>query len=109
MAEMLRALDFHRDAAKEIVIVTVDGRGDAAPFLDVLRETFLPNHVLMVVNDGEDLQRHLSRIPLLEGKRAIRGETTAFVCEQGICDLPTSDPGVFARQISGGAPRDIQR
>lgn len=104
LSEMLQALDFYHDNAMEIVIVTVKGRTDAAPFLQLLGRTFLPNHVLMVVSEGDELAGQLPFIPLLEGKRAIRGLATAYVCEQGICDLPTSDPATFARQIGASTP-----
>jgi uncharacterized protein YyaL (SSP411 family) len=99
LPEMLQALDYYHDDAKEIVIVTVDNRLDAEPFLRQLGRTYLPNHVLIVVQQGEELDRHVPFIPLLEGKRALQGKTTAYVCEQGICDLPTSDPVKFAAQI----------
>jgi hypothetical protein len=104
LAEMLQALDYYHDDAKEIVIVTVDDRSDADAFLELLGRTFMPNQVLTVVAQGDELDRHQSFIPLLEGKRAIQGLTTAYVCEQGICDLPTSDPATFARQIGAGVP-----
>ena len=39
-------------------------------------------------------------IPLVENKVAIGGKTTAYVCEQRVCKLPTSDPAVFIKQIS---------
>ncbi len=104
MPEMLQALDFYHDEAKEIVIVTATDRADAEPYLRLLGETFLPNHVLVVVRDGGDLDQHARHIPLLEGKRALRGKTTVYVCKQGICDLPTSDPQTFAAQIGAIEP-----
>jgi len=102
--DLLQALDFYTDEAKAIVLVTAAGREEAEPFLRVLGSTFLPNHVLTVVTQGSELDRHASLVPLLEGKRAMQEKTTAYVCEHGICDLPTSDPAVFATQIGGNAP-----
>jgi hypothetical protein len=43
-------------------------------------------------------------VPWLEGKRAIRGQPTAYVCERGRCELPTSKPSVFAKQIGKTTP-----
>ena len=37
--------------------------------------------------------------PLLEGKVARGSKATAYVCENRLCDLPTTDPSVFATQI----------
>jgi len=33
------------------------------------------------------------------GKTARRGQATAYVCERGACELPTTDPEVFAAQL----------
>ncbi len=104
LAEMLQALDFYHDEAKEIVIVTSGDRIDAEPFLRVLGRTFLPNHVLVVVREGHDLDQQVRYIPLLEGKRALQGTTTAYVCTQGICKLPTSSITTFATQIGTTEP-----
>ena len=74
-------------------------REEAEPFLDELRGTFLPNRILAVVAEGDELDSHTDVIPLLEGKVARDGRSTAYVCENRICDLPTTDPAVFATQI----------
>ena len=67
--------------------------------LDELRATFLPNRILAVVAKRDELNSHAALIPLLEGKVARDSKPTAYVCENGICDLPTTDPAVFATQI----------
>ena len=98
VSEMLLAVDFHLDTPKEIVIVVPHAREEAESLLDELRATFLPNRILAVVTENE-LDRHAALIPLLEGKVARDGKPTAYVCENRICDLPTTDPAVFATQI----------
>jgi uncharacterized protein YyaL (SSP411 family) len=105
MTEMLLAVDFHLDVAKEIVIVTPQSRGEAEPLLARLRATFVPNRVLAVVNEA-DLGRQAELVPLLEGKAARGGKATAYVCKKRVCDLPTSDPDVFARQLAEVEPLD---
>ncbi len=101
LSEMLLALAFHLDMPKEIIIVTPEGeRQSAEPLLAQLRPTFLPNRVVSVVSQGDELDRHATIIPLLKHKRALQNRTTAYVCEQGFCELPTHDPAVFARQIA---------
>ena len=37
-------------------------------------------------------------MPLLEGKLPLRGKPTAFVCEKGHCELPSSSPEVLRKQ-----------
>jgi len=102
--DFLQSLDFFMGDAKAIVIVTAGDRSDAEPFLRTLGKTFLPNHVVTVVQQRAALEEHLEFVPIVEAKRAMRGKTTAYVCIHGICDLPTSDISVFAQQIGAGGP-----
>ena len=96
---MLLALDFHLDTPKQVVIVTPGDRAQAAHLLEQLRDAFLPNRILTVVSEGEELAEHAAVIPLLDRKRAIKGQPTAYVCENRICELPTGDPVTFAGQL----------
>ncbi|MEX1243180.1 MAG: hypothetical protein WEB59_03055 [Thermoanaerobaculia bacterium] len=79
--------------------MTRQSRDEAEPLLARFRATFLPNRVLIVVPEGQPL-RELSKLaPLVEGKVAARGQATAYVCKRGVCDLPTTDPTIFEKQI----------
>ena len=100
VSEMLLAVDFQLDTPKEIVLVVSADRDEAAPFLAELRARFLPNRILTIVAEGEELERHAQVVPLLDDKTARDGRATAYVCENRICDLPTTDPAVFAIQIA---------
>ncbi len=97
LAEMLVALDFQLDTPKEIVIVTAGEREQAEPLLARLRGTFVPNRIVAVVRDGDQAQ--VALVPLVDGKTARDGMPTAYVCTQGVCKLPTTDPDVFSEQI----------
>ncbi len=68
--DLLQSLDFFLDDAKAIVIVTAGDREDALPFLQVLGATFLPNHVVTVVQQGAQLEEHAEWVPIVEAKRA---------------------------------------
>jgi uncharacterized protein YyaL (SSP411 family) len=115
--ELLLAIDFATDVPKEIVIVTphtvpadagsaadqhsaADARSAAEPFLAKLRERYLPNRVLVVVSEGDALAALERIVPLVGGKTAQHGRATAYVCERRTCELPTTDPDVFAAQIT---------
>ena len=99
LPDLLLGLDFLTSEPKAVVIVTPSSREDAKPFLEILGSTFVPNHVVAVVSEGEELERHGELIPLVRHKYARDGKTTAYVCVHGVCDLPTNDPAVFAGQI----------
>ena len=103
LSELRIALDFALDTAKEVLLVAPAG-GSAKPLLDVLRRTWLPNRVLVTVAEGEELERHAALVPLLRHKKARGGELTAYVCENRVCQFPTSDPEVFAKQLAAVRP-----
>jgi uncharacterized protein YyaL (SSP411 family) len=96
---LLAALDFRLDRAKEVVIVRPSGAKDDRALLAVVTRTYLPNHILTVTSDGPELARQREVIPLVADKQALHGAPTAYVCEQKVCALPTSDPAVLAGQL----------
>ena len=100
LADALLALEFRLDTPKEIFIVTGSSRAEAEPFLERLRAVFVPNRVLGIATEGADLDAQAELVPLLDGKIARNGRATAYVCERGVCKLPTLEPDVFARQIA---------
>ena len=97
--KLLCGVDFMVDGAKEVVVVVAEDMREAEPFLTQLRASFVPNRVLSVVSQGDHLQRTGEVVPLVKGKMARGGKATAYVCERQVCDLPTSDPTVFAAQL----------
>jgi uncharacterized protein YyaL (SSP411 family) len=46
-----------------------------------------------------EVARAAALVPLVEGKEAIGGRPTAYVCEQRRCELPTSDPEELRIQV----------
>lgn len=105
-SEMLLALDFLLDAPKQIVIVAPRGNRQAAQgLLEKFRGVFLPNRMLIVICEGEELERASELAPILRGKRANGDLAIAYLCENRSCRVPTSDPEEFVRQLkaSGSA------
>lgn len=105
LSEMLLALDFYFDKSKEIIVVFPEKNEISnSPLLKVLRDTFLPNKVISFISEGKMQEEHLKTIPLLDKKCAIEKRATAYVCEEGRCQLPTTDPKVFKSQINTHSP-----
>ncbi len=95
LSELLLAVDFRDDEAKELVIVAPDGSPlSAKGLLDRLASTYSPN--LVLVGNG----RESKGLELLEGRSAERGRATAYLCRDGVCNLPTTDPKELARQLA---------
>lgn len=100
LSEMLIAIDFLQAKPKEIVIVTPVGKlEDARPFLDELHRHFVPHRTLVVVSEGSMLKEHAQIIPWISDKVLQNGQTTAYVCEKGLCQIPTTDPKIFRKQL----------
>ncbi|MEP7027796.1 MAG: thioredoxin domain-containing protein [Candidatus Eisenbacteria bacterium] len=105
LPELLLAVDFRLAVPREILIVVPHERAEAEPMLAKLRANYLPNRVITVAVEGADLARQTALVPLLEGKVAQGGRATAYVCERGVCELPTTDPAAFERQINPALAR----
>jgi hypothetical protein len=75
-------------AGRELAIVG----SDWADLAGVYWSRYRPNIVLAPSSNGEE------PIPLLEG-RSKPGETLAYVCQNHVCALPTSDRNALAAQL----------
>ena len=91
---MLIALDYYLGRSKEIAII---GRRDdetTRNMLSFLNASFLPNKILAFTEAQET-----DELPLTKNKKMLNQKTTAYVCENGVCQLPTSDLQVFKKQV----------
>jgi len=101
LSKMLSAVSFYYDEVKEIVIVTPEHKKQQAnKFINELMKHYVPGKVLAVISEGEDMKQQEKIIPLVQGKKAIKGKTTVYVCKFGACELPTSSVDTFIQQIS---------
>ena len=80
-AYFLVAIDYLKGPSREIVIAGPEPE----PLLRVVRSRFLPNMVVARA-DGT------SKIPVLEGRTAVKGMAAAYVCENMSCKRPVTDP-----------------
>jgi uncharacterized protein YyaL (SSP411 family) len=102
--ELLLALDARLHPGPEIVLVAPERLEELAPFREALAARFVPAHVTLPVR-AADVAGVAARVPLVEGKLAVRGKPTAFVCFERVCRLPATDAAAFAAQLSADGPR----
>jgi uncharacterized protein YyaL (SSP411 family) len=95
---MLGALDFYTGDPLEIIIVGDDTDAGTRALLGRVRDRWRPNKVLVVSATPE---RDAKSIPLLEGRERTEGRATAYVCRNGVCKLPVSDPKELELQLTG--------
>ncbi len=92
MPQMLCALDASLGKPRQIVIA---GPRDSPATQTLLRETharYLPNKLLLLA-DGAAGQKWLGeRLEFLKTVTPVSGQPAAYVCEDFVCQLPTSDP-----------------
>jgi uncharacterized protein len=96
-AHLLRALDFHLSSTREVALVAPrSGNGSAGPLSEltaVVRAGHRPHLVLAGGPEGARVP------PLLEGRPAVDGEPTAYVCESFSCQAPVTDPRQLAERL----------
>ena len=85
---MLCELDFLLSIPKEIAIAGQRESEDTQAALTAIHSRFVPNKVLALASDGEDVS---DLIPLLESKTQVEGKATIYVCENYTCQAPTTD------------------
>jgi uncharacterized protein YyaL (SSP411 family) len=101
MPYMMSAFDFSLAKPRQIVIAGVPSAEDTRTLLRLVWQRYIPNRVLILV-DGAQRQRQLAEwVPSLATVRRKQGRATAYICENYICNLPTTDPQVVARLLDG--------
>jgi len=85
-SQMLVALDFYLDRAKQIAVVGDAASSDNKTILRAMQSRFLPNKILAFKSSAS-----AAALPILKDKVTAEGKTTVYVCEENICKYPTGD------------------
>jgi len=85
-SNLLCAVDFYVQKPREIVIVGEPKRPETEALLQHVRETYIPNRTLTLVDParGDDLPS------LLQGRGQIDGKPTVYVCHNMACAAPVT-------------------
>jgi len=97
---LLCAAFFRLQGAKEVVIIGPPGDPVTQPLLDEVRRVFLPAKIVVYVESDQQAEAFASVVPLLEGRKALGGKATGYVCRGGTCKLPAKDAATFKKQLS---------
>jgi uncharacterized protein YyaL (SSP411 family) len=93
--QMLAALDTWLGPRREIVVVGDLNDERTRAFLRELRSRFLPKSIVLLV-DSDETRAKLAHFTDMQ---QIGGTTTAYVCENYACRLPTSDLTKFGELL----------
>jgi uncharacterized protein YyaL (SSP411 family) len=99
---LLVALDFAVRGPVEVVLVGPREAPATRAMLEVVHRRYLPNRVLAHVDPGAPAGPLAG--PLVEGKRAVDGQVTAYVCREFTCSEPVTDPEALGALLEKGGP-----
>jgi len=94
------AVDFAQGARQVLVVLGKNADAGSDPLVAVLRKTFVPHVVALVMTEQDVATRLGTRMAWTEGKRARDGRTTAYVCERGACKFPTTEVQTFENYLT---------
>jgi uncharacterized protein YyaL (SSP411 family) len=96
------ALDLQISKHRQIVIAGSPDASDTGAMLDLVWHRFLPDAILFLA-DGSKGQRELAHyLPVVANMTRKQGKATAFICENYVCKLPTTDPKLAERLLDSG-------
>ena len=100
MPLMLAAADFLADPPRQVLVVGPRDRADTRAMLAAVHRHFVPNKVVLFADGNEGLNALAEAHPYLQGAVMQDGKATAYLCEGGACQLPTTDPEKLARRLA---------
>lgn len=98
-SEALMALDYYRSRVHEIIFVLPDKVDlDQDPLFNELKNWYLPNTVLTAIHHSQ-VEKQQEFLKPISQKKALNGKTTVYICEEGACQLPTSELKELKKQL----------
>ena len=100
MPQMLVALSWSRAKPKQVVIA---GKADDVATNAMLSEVhrhFLPHRVLILADAGAGQRFFADRVEFMKSVDKIDNKPTAYVCENFVCQLPTTDLETLANLLT---------
>jgi hypothetical protein len=98
--QMLVALDYSLAKPRQVVIA---GARDAAATRALVREVhgrFLPGKILLLADGGAGQKWLGERLEFIKTAGLINAQPAAYVCENFVCQLPTTDPAKLRELLS---------
>ncbi|KAF0159747.1 MAG: thioredoxin domain protein [Syntrophaceae bacterium] len=91
--QFLCGLDFAIGPASEVIIAGTMDHSDTKALLTALRRSFVPNTIVIFRPEESSAHPDIEIIaPHVQPHQSINGKTTAYICSNFTCELPTNDP-----------------
>jgi len=98
MPQMLASGGWLMGSSMQIIIQGEAGAESTKKLIAEVRRKFLPRKTISLI-DSRSRAFFESRVPFVVELPATQETATAYVCENFVCQLPTSDPAVLARLL----------
>lgn len=95
------ALDYRLAHAKQILIAGMPAAQDTRELLRQVNSRYLPNKILLLADGGASQDQLAHWLPFVQSARRVKGRATAYVCENYVCKLPTSEPEMMGQLLDG--------
>lgn len=92
---MLAALNFSLVKAKQVVFAAKPDAQDLKPMLRSLHKPFIPNKIILLADGGSGQSTRAKHLAFLKTVEPIENRATAFVCEDFVYQLPTTEVAQF--------------
>ena len=99
MPLLVAAIEFYLATPKQIVIAGKRDSADTQKFLQEIARRYLPNTTLLLIDGGSHQEFLSTNLHLLASMTPIDDKTTAYICENYSCDLPTNDLNQFITML----------
>jgi uncharacterized protein YyaL (SSP411 family) len=98
---MMAAVDFLVGPAYEIVVVGNPEAEDTQNMIQKLESVYLPNKVVLLKPEDKDSRDLIAIAPYIEHFTSIDGRATVYVCQNFVCDLPTTNVDQMMEMLTG--------
>jgi len=105
LPQLVAALDFGRSKPKQIIIAGRANAADTRAMLRAVHQRYIPNKFLIVADGGAAQNQIVRWLPFVKFMSQRDGMATAYICEDYVCRLPTTDIEVMARILDGRGPQ----
>ena len=96
---MLVALNALATLPRQIVVTGQLYQGATRGMLRKIGHRYLTNRTLLLADGGEGQREIARRLPYLTDIKPVDAQVTAYLCEDGVCRLPTNDPAALLAQL----------
>jgi len=100
MPQMLAAYQYYKARKKQIIISGDPLSEDTHVMLQEIYQSYLPNKIILLADGGEGQTQLMKYLPTMKYYSMVDGKTTAYICENYVCQLPTADLKIFRSMLN---------